>query len=104
MSDEYERHPGWITRLRTEDYAPVALVRITELAVEDIVNVRDLGLAIDVRDDNAFLTIKQIERDDSGMHGFSGKLPDGSGINVVRGDGVPMRRRRVVRYVRHAPI
>jgi hypothetical protein len=103
MLDIDERHPRWITRLRTDEYAPVAWVHIKDLAVGDIVNVRDLGFT-DIQEEDAFLTIDTINRDAAGLHGFGGKLPHGDGLKVIRGDGVPMTRRRVVRYVRHASI
>lgn len=100
--DDLDRQPEWIARLETEEYAPVAWVAIVELTTGDIIDVRDLGVMAD--EGNAYLTIDLIHRDETGMHGFSGKLPRGTVLNIFRSNGVPMNRRRIVRYVRRAPI
>jgi hypothetical protein len=97
-----QRHPAWIGRMETSDYYPIAQIRVHELHSGDIIDVREFRVHIE--EANAFMVVGHIECDGEGVLGIDGKLPDGRDLLIRRPDGLPIRRRRVVRFGRRTNI
>lgn len=105
MQESQRRHPAFLGRLETEEYYAIAHLFITELRPGDIIDIREFDFDVPTPD-LAYVEISPngIVSDFQGVYSINGKLPDGTEVIINRDDGLPMKRRRAVRYGRRMPI